>query len=124
MSVTASPGTLRITTAVAGSPPTDVTETTTKYSTNTMLALSTSKITARLDAPLPDGTSLSVRLAAQSGATSSGPVTLTTTNQTVVTGIPILATASNLQITYVLRATSAAGAIPSSSRTVTLTIGQ
>lgn len=123
MSVTGSPGSLAITTAVAGSAPTSVTESSTKYSTNTLLALSTSKITAQLNSPMPAGVTLTITLAAQPGATSMGEVTLSTTAQSVVTNIPTLATASDLAITYRLNATSAAGAIAASSRTVTLTIG-
>ncbi len=123
MSVTASPGSLVITTAVAGSSPTSVTEATTKYSTNLLGALGTSKITAQLSSALPAGATITITLAAQSGATSMGEVTLSTTAQDVVRNIPILSTADNLAVTYRLSATSAAGVIASSSRTVTLTIG-
>ncbi len=123
MSVTASPGSLTITTAVAGSSPTGVTEATTKYSTNTLAALGTSKITAQLSSAMPEGATLTITLAAQSGATSMGEVTLSTTAQALVMDIPTLSTASNLAITYRLSATSAAGVIALSPHIVLFFIG-
>lgn len=123
MSVTGSPGSMAITTAIAGSAPIGVSETTSRYSTNTLLVvLNKCRISARLNSALPAGATLTIQLAAQSGATSLGEVTLSTTAQSVVTDIPALSSASNLVITYRLNATSAAGTISASSRTVTLTI--
>lgn len=122
MAVNGSPGLLRITTAVAGSAPTTVTEATTQYSTNTLLIMNKSRITAVLNSPMPAGVTLTITLAAQTFATNLGEITLSTTAQSVVTDIPALSTASNLAITYRMSATSAAGVVGSSSRTVTLTI--
>ncbi len=56
-----------------------------------------------------------------SGATSLGPVTLSTISQAVVTNIK-KENGSTLRVTYVFEATVAAGVVPSQSRSVTLTL--
>lgn len=109
---------LTIAAATAGSAPTSVTA-------NATYAVTTNetdrKITAQIDSDMPSGVSLSVSLAAPSGGTSAGAVSLSTVAQDVVTGISTL-NASGLGVTYSLSATSAAGVVPAGSRTVTYTI--
>lgn len=122
ITVSGSPATLRITTATAGSPPVSVMEASTTY-TVVNLSGSTRAIRARLSSALPAGVTLTVQLAAPTGATSSGQVTLTTVAQNVVTGVPNLTNQSGLSITYRLSATSAAGVVSLAGRTVTLEIG-
>jgi opacity protein-like surface antigen len=109
---------LTIASATAGSAPNSA-------SANATYAITTNesdrKITAEIDSDTPSGLTLSVNLAAPSGATSAGAVQLSTTAQDVVTGISTV-NASGLNVTYTLQATSAAGVVPSTSRTVTYTI--
>ena len=64
------------------------------------------KILASLDRPLPRGSSLVVALTAPAGATSVGPVGLSTVATDVVTGIPVTAE-SGLPLRYVVNNTSA-----------------
>ncbi|HET6230091.1 MAG TPA: hypothetical protein VFE05_08480 [Longimicrobiaceae bacterium] len=109
---------LTISTATAGSAPTSVTA-------NGSYAITTNetdrKITAELDSDMPAGTTLSVTLAAPSGATSAGAVSLSTTAQDVVTGISTV-NQSGLNAGYTLAATVAAGVVPAGSREVTYTV--
>ena len=70
---------------------------------------------------MPSGTTLTANLAAPSGATSAGAVALSTKAADLVTGISTL-NASGLAITYSLSATTAAGVVASTVKTVTLTI--
>jgi hypothetical protein len=78
-------------------------------------------ITAQLSAPMPPSTSLRISPAAPAGASSVGPVPLDVTPQAVVRSLPI-GTFSALPITYEFHASVAAGPIPTTTRTVTLTI--
>jgi hypothetical protein len=78
------------------------------------------KITAALDSPMPSGMTLTVSLAAPSGAASAGSMTLGTSSADVVTGISTVS-ASALPITYTLSASSTAPVAPG-TRTVTFTI--
>jgi hypothetical protein len=120
ISVSGNPSALRVTTAVAGSSPTAVSNSATTYSVTNLLLLP-KKITAKLNSAMPAGVTLTITLAAPAGATSIGPVTLTTAAQDVVQNIG-LGTFSNLAITYQLSATTAAGVVASASKTVTLTV--
>lgn len=117
LAFTGSPS-LVISSATAGSAPTSATA-------NATYAITTNetdrKITAEIDSDTPSGVTLSASLAAPSGATSAGAVQLSTTAQDVVTGIGTV-NASGLNVTYTLSATSAAGVVPSTTRTVTYTI--
>lgn len=119
LSVSGSPAPLAVNAAVAGVAPQPDTDNSTTY---TILAFGrgTQKLTAQLSAPMPSGVTLRVQLAAPSGATSAGLVTLSTTPQNVVTGIGTSFTTR--AITYQLSATIAAGVVPTQSRTVTLTL--
>ena len=119
ISVSGNPGALTINTAVAGSQPTDATDATTTYAITTNN--STRKITGKINTAMPANTSLKVTLVAPTGGTSAGQVTLSVTDQDLVTGITKLAE-SGKTITYVFSATLAAGIVASASKTVTLTV--
>jgi hypothetical protein len=110
---------LTINAALAGSAPTFVTDATAVYAITTNEVDRT--ITAAIDENMPSGVTLSVWLAAPTGADSEGYQALSTTPTAVVTGISTL-NESGLGITYKLEATSAAGVVASDTRMVTLTI--
>ena len=78
-------------------------------------------ITAQLNANMPTGSTMAVTLAAPPGATSLGAVALDVTARNVITGVGRNAN-STQSITYTFTATAAAGVVPLSSRTVTLTV--
>ncbi|HEX2091901.1 MAG TPA: hypothetical protein VHG28_05830 [Longimicrobiaceae bacterium] len=117
ISITGSPS-LVISTATAGSAPTSVTGSGSYAITTNQ---TNKKVTAQIDSNMPSGVTLSVTLAAPSGATSAGAVTLSTTPVNAVTGISTV-NQSGLSVSYQLAATVAAGVVAASSRTVTLTI--
>ena len=79
------------------------------------------KITAEIDSDMPSGVTLSVSLAAPSGATSTGVVTLSSTAVDVVTGVSTV-NQSGLSISYGLSANVSAGVVSAGNRTVTYTI--
>lgn len=119
MTVSGNPGTMVVGTAVAGSAPEPAAEGSTTYGLADVAA--TSRITARVDAPLPTGVVLKVRLAAPAGAVSSGEVALSTVEQDVVRHIGV-GSYSGLAITYELSATSAAGVVPLTGPAVTFAL--
>ncbi|OJU80004.1 MAG: hypothetical protein BGO10_06855 [Chlamydia sp. 32-24] len=121
ITVSGNPGPLNVNAAVAGSPPSSATDSTTTYSVTTNGT--NMKITGSVGAALPTGVSLAVTLAAPSGATSAGAVNLTTTAQNLVTGLTGVA-ASALGITYALTATAAAVPVSGATAVVTYTIVQ
>ncbi|HVF71336.1 MAG TPA: hypothetical protein VM940_06985 [Chthoniobacterales bacterium] len=110
---------LTVNAATAGSAPTAASNSSTTYAITTNE--SDRKITGVLNSAMPSGVSLSASLAAPTGADSAGPVALTGSAQDLVTGISTL-NESGKVITYSLSATSAAGVVPSASKTVTLTV--
>jgi hypothetical protein len=114
------PGSLVINSAVAGSAPTAKSTSTGRY--RVRVASGTRRISASINSPLPSGVTLTITLVAPSGATSVGPVTLSTTPQTVVTNVTNTSFSPNLGITYTLTATTAAGVIASANKTVTLSL--
>ena len=119
-----SPGLLRISSAVAGSEPIAVRTRGGTYTVTTPNPNRQYAITAQLNANMPTGVTLSVTLAAPGqGSVSLGAVALDVTARNVVTGIK-KNTSATQSITYQLSATAAAGVVPLSSRTVTLTIIQ
>lgn len=79
------------------------------------------KVTASIGSAMPAGVSLTVNLAAPTGATSAGAQALSTTAVDLVTGLTKVAQGT-LGVTYSLTATAAAGVVSSTSRTVTYTI--
>lgn len=117
ISVTGSPS-LVINDATAGSGLTSATASGTYAVTTNQ---TNRKITAQLDTSMPAGVTLSVALAAPTGGTSAGVVSLSTTAQDVVTGVSSV-NESGLSIGYTLSATVAAGVVPAGNRTVTYTI--
>lgn len=119
IAVSGNPAPLVISTATAGSAPTSVSASGTNYAITTNEA--NQKITASLDQALPTGVMLEVTLAAPGGASSAGPVSLSTGGADVVTGISGTS-ASSLPITYRLSATTAVQMTSPTARTVTFTI--
>ena len=109
---------LVINTAFAGAEPSSATASVTWAVTTNQ---STAKVTASLSAAMPANVTLTVALVAPSGATSSGAQPLGTTAVDLVTGITRVAE-SALGVTYTLSATTAAGVVASTTRTVTYTI--
>ncbi|MGH7655634.1 MAG: hypothetical protein ACREN6_13320 [Gemmatimonadaceae bacterium] len=118
-SVSGSPATMKVTTAIPGAGLTPVTDASTKY---TLLEFTGGhhEITAQINTPMPAGITLTVDLAAPSGATSMGPVALSVAAHPVVTNIGTALSSS--AITYELSATPAGGVVPVQSRTVTFTL--
>ena len=110
---------LTITTAVAGSAPTSVTNATATWAVTTNQT--GAKITASIPAIMPAGLTLSSSLAAPVGATSAGFLPLGTVAVDLVTTITKLAQGA-LVVTYKLDATAAAGVVASATRIVTYTI--
>jgi hypothetical protein len=110
---------LTITTAVAGSAPTSVTNALSTWAVTTNQ--STAKITANIPTVMPAGLTLSVNLAAPLGATSLAYQSLGTTAVDLVTGVTKVAQ-GGMTVTYKLDATPAAGVIASATRVVTYTI--
>lgn len=110
---------LTVNAAVAGEAPTAVTDTTSSYAiTTNELAR---KITGVIDTAMPTGVTLTANLTAPTGGTSGGDVVLTDVAAPLVTGIATL-NESALGIDYELSATSAAGVVVESAKTVTFTI--
>lgn len=121
LSVSGSPGTLVVNTAIAGQPPTSDTDALTTYTVRAANRQQPLKITGRLNAAMPPGVTLTVNMAPPGGAVANGTVTLDATTRDLVGDI----TNTNAQtrsITYTLSATAAAGVVPPQSRTVTLTL--
>jgi hypothetical protein len=119
VSFTSTPVTLTITTAVAGSDPTPVTDASSVWAITTNQ--SNAKISASINSAMPAGVTLSVGLAAPVGTTNAGTVALSATPQDLVSGITKLKAAGQ-SVTYTLSATTAAGVIASDSRVVTYTL--
>lgn len=119
LSVSGNPGALTVSTATAGSAPNAVSDASTTYAITTNET--GRKITGAIDTAMPAGVTLTATLAAPTGGTSAGAVTLTATAADLVTGIATLNESAKI-ITYGLSATSAAGVVPSASKVVTLTI--
>jgi hypothetical protein len=110
---------ITITTAVAGSAPTSVTDATASWAVTTNQT--GAKITASIPTAMPTGLTLSANLTAPGGATSAGYVALGTVATDMVTVITKLA-AGSLGVSYKLDATAAAGVVATASRVVTYTI--
>ena len=121
LSVSGSPGALVINTAIAGSPPTSDNDAASTYTVKAQNKTHPLKITARLNAAMPPGVTLTANFQAPTGATSDGTVTLDATDRELVGNITNT-TAQTKGITYTLSATAAAGVVTPQSRTVTLTL--
>ena len=118
LTVSGNPPLLRISTAVAGSQPNAITTATTTYTVQVSSGGSR-RITGRLSAAVPAGTTVTVTLNAPPGATSLGPVALDATERDLVINIP-RPTNATLTITYVFSGTVTAGVVANNSRSVTL----
>jgi predicted secreted Zn-dependent protease len=119
LAVTGATASVTVNSATAGSAPSVATDSSTSYAITTNE--SGRKITGSLDTSIADaGVTLSVTLAAPSGASSSKRA-LSITPVDLVTGISAL-NESGKSITYELAATSAAGVVTPKDKTVTLTI--
>ena len=112
--------TLRVNAAVAGSQPTQVSQSTT-YSISTNCVANTKKLTAAINSAMPSGLTLSINVTAPTGAASTGTTAVTNVAANVVTGIDAVA-ATDLSITFYLNATAAAGVVGAASKTLTLTL--
>jgi hypothetical protein len=119
LSVSSPSVSLVVNSATAGSAPNAATSSSTSYAITTNE--SGRKIVGALNSDMPTGVTLSVTLGAPTGATSLGKVALGSTAIDLVTGISTL-NETGKSIAYELAATSAAGVVPSASKTVTLTI--
>lgn len=117
ITITGTPAPFIVTTAVAGAQPAVLSNSLTSFKVSNLQ--NSFKISAGLNAPMPAGTTLTIRLAALPGATTVGTVTLSTT---VVLLEYDIQNAGTAQITYTFSATAAAGVIPSQSRIVTFTL--
>ena len=115
-------GPLTISTAVAGQEPTGVAAGGGTYTVGLKKNKGVGTITARLSAPLPAGTTLSITLAAPGGgAQSVGAVQLSTSAQPVVINLPNQSTTYfNNAITYSFGANSSAGVLALQTATVIL----
>lgn len=119
MSVSGDPGALTVSSATAGSAPTDATDATTTWAITTNQT--GTKVTAAINTAMPAGVTLKVGLGAPTGATSAGAVSLGTVAADLVTGITKL-NESAKTVTYTLSATAAAGVVASATKTVTFTV--
>jgi hypothetical protein len=117
--VSGNPPTLTINTATAGQQPDEVSDSSTTYSVTTNG--SNKKITGALDSNMPQYTTLKANLAAPTGGTSAGDVTLSATSSNLVTGISTLAEQGKT-ITYKFSAQPEAGTSINDSRVVTFTL--
>ena len=111
--------TLNITTAAAGSAPTQATDNASTWAVTTNQ--SGAKISASLNSDMPTGLTLQVALGAPSGASSAGAQTLSSASVDLVTNVSQIA-ASGLSMNYTLDAALTAGVVASGTRTVTYTI--
>jgi len=122
ISVNGSPPLMSISTATAGLAPNAVFDNSTTYTVGAGGGGSQVTIMAHLATPMPAGVTLTVSLAAPGGgATSLGPVVLSTAPQSVVTGVHG-GSVKTQSISYQLSATAAAGVVPVQSRSVVFTL--
>jgi hypothetical protein len=118
ISATGSPS-LTVTTATAGSEPTNATDGSSTWAVTTNQT--GAKISANIPTAMPAGLTLSVNLVAPAGATSVGSTALGTVAVDLVTSITKVAQ-SGMTATYTLSATAAAGVVGSATKVVTYTI--
>ena len=118
ISATGSPS-VTVTTATAGSQPTDATDASSTWAVTTNQT--GAKISASIPTAMPAGLTLSVNLVAPAGATSAGVTALGTVAVDLVTSITKVAQ-SGMTATYHLSATAAAGVVGSATKVVTYTI--
>jgi hypothetical protein len=121
LSVTGTPGALKVTAAVAGSAPTSpAPDASTTYTVKTKKG-APMQITAQLTSAMPAGVTLNIALTPVTGATGVGTVPLSVAGQAVLDNITNNANESST-ITYSISATAAAGVVTSQVRTVLFTL--
>jgi len=79
------------------------------------------KLVGKLNAAMPDNTTLSLQASAPAGAASAGAVTLSNSNQDLVTGIGAV-NQSGISIVFTLSATVNAQLVNAGTKTLTLTL--
>jgi hypothetical protein len=121
LTVAAPPAAMTISTAIAGNEPTTAGVAST-YLVQVKPVAGVKKITAALDAAMPANTTLTITMAAPAGATSLGPVVMSTTTTDMVVNLAGINPGSTQGITYAFSARVAAGALTSQSRTITFTL--
>jgi hypothetical protein len=125
ISVSGNPGLLRISTAIAGSEPTSVSDASRTFTVNTPTGGGNAKynVSMNINANMPANVTLTATLAVPAGsaAVSSGAIALDVTPRLVLTAIK-KGYSGTAATTYQLTAIAAAGVVPNSSRTVTYTI--
>lgn len=121
LTVSGSPATMTVSTAVAGMAPTPAVNGITTYFVRAKNPAGPQKIIAQINASMPAGTTLSINMAAPIGATSLGNVVLDVTAKDIVVNVDHV-NGETQGITYTFTATIAAGVIPAQSRIVTLSI--
>ena len=119
MSLSGNPAALVINSATAGSAPDDAVNSATTWAITSNET--NRKVTGAIDLNMPTGVTLSVNMAAPTGGTSAGATALSSIAKDLVTGVSTVQE-SGLGVTYTLSATTAAGVVASSSRTLTYTI--
>lgn len=120
ISIVANSVTLTVNAAVAGSEPTQVSQSTT-YAISTNCATNAKKLTAVINSAMPSGLTLSLNMTAPTGASSAGTKTITNVATDVVTSIDGVAQ-SGLNMTFYLNATTAAHTVSAAAKTLTLTL--
>lgn len=119
ITVTPSAGPVTVSTAVAGQQPAPVVAGGGTYTLRNK-ANAGSRITARLQAPLPSGTQLWITLGSAGGVVSTGAVLLTVVPQDVLTNVPSSGKRVSGTISYSFNATTAAGVVALRSAVVML----
>ena len=111
-----------ITTGTAGVGLTDATDSAgVTYAITNNAGADSKKFTGKINTAMPANTTLSVNVTAPTGGTSAGYVSLTGTDQDLVTDIDNVAE-SAVGIAFKLHATVAAGVISSATKTFTMTV--
>lgn len=119
VAISSNPAALIVCVATPGDPPNCAEDCLTTYSITTNGT--GQNITGTIDSSMPSGVRLNVEMEAPPGAVSRGSVELTTTPQTLVSGISNIS-ASNLMIDYTLSASSSACPCASQTRIITYTV--
>lgn len=119
LSVSGNPGTMIVNSATPGSEPAAVTNalTTYAYSSNG----TNKKITGALNQGMGSNLTMEVQLAAPTGGSSAGYVSMSTTSQNLANGIT-KRNESAKTVTYRFTARVAAGVLSSTQKTLTLTL--
>jgi len=122
VAISGNPSAFVVNSAVAGSEPLALSNSSTTYTVNTPPSPNTKyQVTAQLNANMPVGTTLTATFAPTQGATSTGAIILDVTPRQMVNNVR-KNYSGTAAITYQFGATVSAGVIPTTTRIVTLTI--